>query len=67
MARLDAERALLACMAPLLETKFFNVCPEHLGVILSTRNSGCNFFSTHSSGHALCSRCIPDHAGHQLT
>ncbi|RCV05076.1 hypothetical protein SETIT_1G052800v2, partial [Setaria italica] len=67
MARLDAERAPPAWLSPLLETKFFEPCPEH-PAIRSTRNSGCNFFCTQCAGaHALCSGCLAaDHAGHQI-
>ncbi|PAN04475.1 hypothetical protein PAHAL_1G070200 [Panicum hallii] len=67
MALLDAQRAPPAWLRRLLETDFFEPCPEHAGACRSTRSAGCcNFFCTNCAGGALCSGCLGGHAGHEI-
>ncbi|AQK69710.1 PLATZ transcription factor family protein, partial [Zea mays] len=70
MARSDAERAPPAWLRALLETRFFDACPEHqandAGRANRKRTSGCNFLCTHCADRALCSGCLGNHEGHGL-
>ncbi|KAG2649157.1 hypothetical protein PVAP13_1NG055500 [Panicum virgatum] len=68
MALLDAQRSPPAWLRRLLETtNFFEPCPDHRDAWRSTRSAGCcNFFCTNCAGRALCSRCLGDHAGHEI-
>ena len=68
MARSDAERAPPAWLRTLLETSFFDACPEHSAGEgrANRRTIGCNFFCTHCAGRALCSGCLGTHEGHEL-
>ncbi|KAG2656637.1 protein RGF1 INDUCIBLE TRANSCRIPTION FACTOR 1-like [Panicum virgatum] len=67
MALLDAQRSPPAWLRRLLETNFFEKCSDHPEAWRSTRSAGCcNFFCTTCAGRALCSRCLGDHAGHEI-
>ncbi|CAL5059792.1 unnamed protein product [Urochloa decumbens] len=70
MARLDAARQPPAWLRRLLNTKFFEPCPEHPAVTASrsTRSFGCNLFCTDCVGSgALCSGCVAaGHEGHRI-
>lgn len=68
MARLDAERAPPEWLCTLLETRFFDACPEHPASKgrANRRTTGCNFFCTHCACRALCSGCLDNHEGHEL-
>ncbi|TVU21108.1 hypothetical protein EJB05_30724, partial [Eragrostis curvula] len=67
MVRLDAERAAPAWLRILVETVFFNECPEHPDASRATRSGGCNFFCVDCAGPALCCSCIEgEHDGHQI-
>jgi len=67
MALLDAQRSPPARLRRLLETNFFEKCSDHPEAWRSTRSAGCcNFFCTTCAGRALCSRCLGDHAGHEI-
>ncbi|XP_025806636.1 uncharacterized protein LOC112885190 [Panicum hallii] len=68
MAQADAERVPPAWLRPLLETKYFEVCPDHpLGASRGTRSGGtCNFFCTDCPGRALCTSCLAGHPGHKV-
>ncbi|CAL4889457.1 unnamed protein product [Urochloa decumbens] len=70
MARLDAARQPPAWLRRLLDTTFFEPCPEHLAVTASrsTRSFGCNLFCTDCAGSgALCSGCVAaGHEGHRI-
>ncbi|TVU21105.1 hypothetical protein EJB05_30721, partial [Eragrostis curvula] len=67
MARLDAERAAPAWLRILVETIFFNECPEHPDASRATRSGGCNFFCVDCAGPPLCCSCIEgEHEGHRI-
>ncbi|TVU05847.1 hypothetical protein EJB05_49031, partial [Eragrostis curvula] len=65
MALLDADRAALACLCILLETIFFDECPEHPDASRVTRSVGCNLF--YANCRPLCSGCIEgEHDGRRI-
>jgi hypothetical protein len=68
MAWSDEEHAPPAWLRTLLETTFFDACPEHPASEgrANRRTTGCNFFCTHCAGRALCFGCLGNHEGHEL-
>ncbi|CAN6237412.1 unnamed protein product [Urochloa humidicola] len=69
MARLDEARQPPVWLRRLLDTKFFEPCPEHPAVTASRspRSFGCNLFCTDCAGSgALCSGCVAGHEGHRI-